>query len=71
MNNQRPVPAYADLMTYEEFMSCVACGGFTDYDGYGYYSNGKMMYETFSFYKPLNKQKAAETGYTHIAWFNK
>lgn len=31
------LPNYGDIMSLKEFIENVECGGFIDYDGYGYY----------------------------------
>lgn len=76
-----PLDEDDDLMTVEEYLGDVECGGFTDYDGYG---------------KAVRNEKAARTCYwgeakpgeigrifpsdgvsgipedaTHIVWFNR
>lgn len=33
--NLAPIPEYADVMSIEEFINCVECGGFIDDDGFG------------------------------------
>ena len=37
MRELKKVDEIGDVMTLQEFKECVECGGFTDYDGEGYY----------------------------------
>ena len=39
----KPIPEYGDLMTLETFIDDCKTGCLIDYDGHGYYSDGKMM----------------------------
>lgn len=65
-------PEYGDLMTLEDFIECCECGGFIDYDGSGYYSDGQkesnistwpsMIRDGFIINNP---------NFTHIIWYNK
>lgn len=65
----RPIPDYGHLMPVKEFVECVEGGGFIDYDGHGYYSDGKMMFEAVV---PSDvKGKKPKEGYTHVVWFNR
>lgn len=61
------IPEYGDLMTLEVWLELVEDGMFTDYDGTGYISDGKM-YGSEIF--PSEKDRIPE-GVTHIVWFNK
>lgn len=66
-----PLPDYGDLMTREEFIANVQDGLFTDYDGSGNYSDGKLMlwgkdvYPSNVFFGNLQSE------WSHIVWFNK
>lgn len=62
-----PIPDYGDLMTIEEYMECVNGGGFVDYDGFGYASDGKVMFTE----KRIRPSDGEPFGYTHVVWFNK
>jgi len=62
-----------DLMTVEEFNDNVICGGFIDYDGWGYLANNSyysdVMVKPSNFNIWLKKQN--QLNFTHILWFNK
>ena len=67
------------LMTLEEWKDDVECGGFIDYDGYGYFAtatqqsniqvypsdywNGSMKEKQYAWHEPLWA--------THIVWYNR
>jgi len=36
------LPTYGDVMSLADFIDCVNCGGFIDYDGYGHYVKNGM-----------------------------
>lgn len=61
---------YGDVMTLEEFIGCVKCGGFIDYDGHGYYvKDGK---ETNIMVIPSDvKHKSIRKEFDTIIWFNR
>lgn len=63
------LPSYGDLMTMQEFIKTVESGGFIDYDGYGSYSDGKVMFDCII--KPSDVKKGLNKKYTHIIWFNR
>lgn len=65
-----PVEESADLMTREEFLSIVKCGGFIDYDGYGHLSDG--FYESGVSISPSQVNKINWPAWaTHVVWFNR
>lgn len=73
-DGKQPVPEdYGELMTATEFSEVVLCGGFIDYDGSGYYSDGVFMYRE----RPalpsaiLRAEGRTDPKYSHVAWFNK
>lgn len=56
------------VMSMEEFIECVACGLFVDYDGAGHpVVNGKPDY--YVTIKPSNAREFSEV--TEIVWYNK
>jgi len=61
---------YGDQMSLKEFLSNVKCGGFIDYDGYGYYTkDGK---ETNVIILPSDvKHKKVRKDFDSIIWFNR
>jgi hypothetical protein len=65
------IPGYGDLMTMDEFIGCVECGAFIDYDGFGRYATETEM-EGSEFVKPsMVENKTIDRTYTHIVWFNR
>jgi len=65
-----PIPDYGDLMTAEEYKDNVECGGFIDYDGYGNYSDGKLIYPKEGKVYPSEIKKFKKK-YTHVVWYNR
>ena len=75
-----PIPAYGDHMTIDEFVECVRCGGFIDYDGSGNYATADYMSsrsvspsEVFpdNMAEGHEREPNLEPGWTHIVWFNR
>lgn len=60
----RPLAKYAVLIPIEEFKDNVGSGFFTDYDGSGRYSDGKLVYEHVDLY-------SIDNSYSHVEWHNK
>lgn len=60
-----------DLLTREEFIDCVKCGGFINDDGYGHLSDGNFH----SYYASIYPSQVARFDWpawaTHIIWFNR
>jgi len=57
-----------DLMTVAEFIENCECGGFTDYDGFGYpVKDGK----TASFVVKPSQREDIPADATHIIWYNR
>ncbi len=60
---------FGDLMTVAEYLECVECGAFIDYDGFGYaVKDGMVDEETFMY--PSQRHELPEDA-THILWFNR
>lgn len=59
-----------DVLTVEEFMDCVNCGGFIDYDGCGYPAKDNY-YDRDLVIKPSNANKTIPIDATHIVWINR
>lgn len=60
------------VMTINEFIKCVECGGFIPYDGYGYYFDVKKKTEAkekVSFNVETLLEKARK--YKHVIWYNR
>lgn len=69
--NLAPLPDYGDLMTLDEFISCVRLDLFTDDDGGGCYyaTEAGMSYEEVS---PSDiRCGIINNKWTHVVWFNK
>jgi hypothetical protein len=61
---------FGDVMSLEDFIGCVDCGGFIDYDGYGRYV--KDGQETDIEIHPSDlKHLSIRTEFDTIVWFNR
>lgn len=65
-----PIPSYGDMMTWDEFVGAVKCGGFIDYDGHGDLATSKTV--SNKHIKPsqvagFRRPKWA----THVCWYNR
>lgn len=66
----REIPEYGDLMTMQDFVECVECGGFIDDDGSGNYSDGRHM--TDIGIEPSDVSALEhDTSWSHVVWFNR
>jgi hypothetical protein len=65
----RPLPSYGNLITLKSFLSSCKNKFYTDYDGYGYYSNGKEMSDELI--TPSKVLLHANTEWSHVMWFNR
>lgn len=71
------IPDFGDMIKVDEFKDNVDCGGFIDYDGYGYYVSDGYAWKKPKVYPSeiidnnnfINECK--EQGITHVCWFNK
>jgi len=61
---------FGDLMTLQDFKECCECGGFIDYDGYGYYSDGKMQSDIAIYPSDIMSGKYRKD-FSHVVWFNR
>jgi RNA polymerase-binding transcription factor DksA len=59
-----------DRMSLEEFLKCVACGGFIDYDGYGHYVRGDQESD-IAIYPSDVVNNAVRPDFTEIIWYNR
>jgi len=57
------------LMPIDEFIECVDCGGITDYDGSGKYSDGVYVYDNVDFWE--TQLQIAKKYYKYVCWYNK
>lgn len=66
------IPKYGDLMTLEEFIDNVECGGFIDYDGWGKYATSdKMSNKTIRPSNVKSNRLLTNDEFTHVVWFNR
>ena len=67
---KKPIPDYGTLMTLTEFTEDCKLGCLINYDGYGYYSDGKTMTEILI--RPSDVMSGrVNQKYTHVVWFNR
>ena len=60
-----------DVFTLETFIENCECGGFTDYGGFGYYSDGIYEYEDFVVYPSAIVEGIINRDFSHVVWFNR
>ena len=65
-----PIPEYGDLIEIDEFVEMCNNGGFIDYDGHGYYSNGTEMSNIYVCPSDITSSGVVP-GWTHVVWFNR
>ena len=65
------VPDYGDVMSLTDFLECVECGGFIDYDGFGHYvKDGKEVCNIDV--RPSDVEAGTiRKDFDTIVWFNK
>ena len=59
-----------DHMTFEDFKGCVDCGGFIDYDGYGYYAT-EIQQSDIVIYPSDVREGKHRKDFTHVMWYNR
>jgi hypothetical protein len=59
-------PLWGDLFTIESFKEDVADHCLTDYDGWGYYSDGVVYYKQL-----IVDLRKISNKYSHVVWCNK
>jgi hypothetical protein len=59
-----------DIMTVEEYLQTIECGGFIDYDGHGHPVKDNME-DANLFIHPSQGDQHIPFDATHIVWFNK
>ena len=69
--NCKKIDTDDDVMTLEEWRACCDCGGFIDYDGFGYYSDGKVMWTDHTAHPSERNLVKPPEGTTHVVWFNR
>lgn len=58
-------------MEYSEFVDCCECGGFIDYDGYGYLACEEYMTDKVVYPSDVVSEEFCPGEYTHVVWFNR
>ena len=64
------IPTYGDRMSLKDFIECVECGGFIDYDGSGNYLEGEQMTNIIILPSDI-KHNSIRKEFAEIIWFNK
>lgn len=64
-----PLDDIGDLMTVKDWLSCVADGGFIDYDGFGHPVRDGLMDGTIDIW-PSQADMVPQDA-THIMWYNR
>lgn len=68
----RDLPDYGDHMTLEEWISNVKCGGFIDYDGFGYLATETQESNIVIHPSDLQYMEGLfDPKFTHVMWYNK
>lgn len=68
--NFRELSSFGHVMSLEEFISAVECGGFIDYDGFGsYVKDGKES--NITIYPSDVKHGAIRKDFDTIIWYNR
>jgi hypothetical protein len=66
----RELPGFGDLMTWEDFVDNVECGGFIDYDGYGELAMATQVSNVTIC--PSDVEGFVRPDWaTHVLWYNK
>lgn len=66
-----PIDKFAALMTLEDFVKACEVGAFIDYDGFGYYSDGKVQFPE-EIVSPSDIMKGSmRPDRSHVVWFNR
>jgi hypothetical protein len=67
-----PIPDYSDVFTLAEFVEMCKDGSVINYDGTGYYSDGKVFNRDNEIYPDdIRNGKEPDINFTHVVWFNK
>jgi len=64
------IPSYGNVMSLDDFLENVKCGGFIDYDGHGKYIKDDQM-TNISVYPSDLKNNRIRKEFTDIIWFNR
>lgn len=66
-----PIPSYGDLIPLNDFVHMVVSGGFIDYDGTGYYSDGKVYFRNKPAIPSEFTKGNIDRSFAYVMWFNK
>jgi hypothetical protein len=66
----KEMPTYGNVMSLDDFISCVERGNFIDYDGYGHYCKDGMK-TNITIHPSDIKHKAIRKEFDTIVWFNR
>jgi len=64
------IPEYGHVMSMDEFLDDVKCGGFIDYDGFGKYVKDNKS-TNVTIYPSDVKNGLIRTEFTEMVWFNR
>mgnify|MGYP003629672210 CR=1 FL=1 len=70
IGEMEPLDDIGDLFTIEEFVSSVECGGFIDYDGYGYYATATEQSKSVIYPSDVRADMYKKEA-THVKWYNR
>jgi hypothetical protein len=65
-----PILGRGELITMEDFIKCCKSGSFIDFDGFGNYSDGKIVSDTIVYPSDVVNGRI-EKRWTHVVWFNR
>jgi hypothetical protein len=71
-DKKHPLPEYGDLFTVKKFVEICEEGGFIDWDGSGFFSDGKYVYDNEeALPSQVKDTNFNPRNFSHVAWFNK
>lgn len=70
MAKMTPIPDYGDVMFLDEFITDCIDGCLIDYDGFGHYSDGKLMSDIVVNPSDVDAGEIKKE-WTHVVWFNR
>jgi hypothetical protein len=73
INKEELLPDYGDLMSLQDFVKYCKEGYFIDYDGIGYYSDGRVYWrDLIARPSDIIKDRIKNgLNYRYVIWFNK
>ncbi len=77
-NYSEPIPADSDVMTVQEYLDCVNCGGFVDDDGMGDVARDGLIAPAEmksngwpAWLRPSDGDRYIPKDATHVVWYNR